>query len=64
MNAFIDKYLNFAISKKLLAFLIACIALFTDKMNGEQWMVMSSVYIGTQGVIDSIKEYYKNKNNI
>ena len=57
MKAFIDKYLDFTISKKLFAFLIACVALFLDKMNGEQWMIMSSVYIGTQGVIDVIKEY-------
>jgi len=57
MRNVIDTILNFAISKKLLAFLIACVALFMDKMNGEQWMIMSSVYIGTQGVIDVIKEY-------
>lgn len=61
MKAFIDKYLDFAISKKLTAFLIACFALFFDKMNGEQWMIMASVYVGTQGMIDAIKEYYKNR---
>ena len=61
MKAFIDKYLDFAISKKLTAFLISCIALFTGYLNGEQWLIVASVYVGTQSFIDAIKEYYKNK---
>lgn len=59
MKHIIDKILSFAISKKLTVFLISCIALFSDKIDGEQFMVMASVYVGTQGIIDAIKEYYK-----
>lgn len=61
MKPLIDKILNIAISKKLTVFLISCVALFSDKINGEQFMVMASIYVGTQGIIDAIKEYYSKK---
>ena len=61
MKAFIDKYLDFTISKKLTVFLIATIFLCFGKINGEQWLVISSVYVGVQSFIDALKEYYNSK---
>ena len=61
MKAFIDKYLDFTISKKLTVFLIATIFLYFGKIDSEQWLVISSVYVGVQSFIDGIKEYYNSK---
>ena len=61
MKAFIDKYLDFTISKKLTVFLIATVYLKLGLINGEQWLIISSLYVGVQAWIDSIKEYYNSK---
>ena len=61
MKAFIDKYLDFAISKKLSVWILASLFLLLGKINGEQWLVISSLYVGVQSFIDGIKEYYKNR---
>jgi hypothetical protein len=57
----IDLGLSKLVSRKLLVFLIACVGLFTGNLDGGDWTVIAGVFIGTQGVIDSIKEIYKAK---
>jgi hypothetical protein len=52
MKAFIDKYLNFAISKKLTVFVIATVLNLTGNISGSEWVYISLMYIGTQGAID------------
>ena len=59
MKHFIDKILNIAISKKLTVFFIATILIFQEKLTGEQWVNLSLMYIGTQGVIDIITRLRK-----
>jgi len=59
MPAFIDKILNIAISKKLTVFILGTIFLFKESITSEQWIQLSIMYIGTQGVIDLFKEYFK-----
>ena len=54
MKHLIDKILKFTISKKLTVFLIATILIFQAKLTGEQWINLSLMYIGTQGLIDLI----------
>ena len=54
MNNIIDKILSFAISKKLTVFAFACLLIYSEKITGEQWINISIIYIGTQGVIDAI----------
>ena len=61
MIPLIDRFLNITISKKLTVFLIATIFLCFGKINGEQWLIISSLYVGVQAWIDSIKEYYNSK---
>lgn len=46
---FIDKLQSKWISRKLLVFLIASIALFFDKITGSDWVVISSIYISLEG---------------
>ncbi len=45
---FIDKYLNKSISKTLMITLIATIALFTDKLTGWEWTIITTAYIGAE----------------
>jgi len=61
MKPIIDTILNFTISKKLSVFIIATFLVFAQKLTSEQWIDVALMYIGTQGAIDIIKEYYKNK---
>jgi hypothetical protein len=59
MRNYIDKLLNIAISKKLTVFLVGTIFISINKLDGDQWLVLSSIYVGTQGIIDLTKEYFK-----
>ena len=52
MKAFIDKYLDFTISKKLTVFVIATILNLNGNISGNEWVYISLMYIGTQGAID------------
>jgi len=54
MKAFIDKYVNRFISKKLMVFLIACGFVAMEKIAGEQWVNIAMVYIGSQAAVDMI----------
>jgi hypothetical protein len=48
----IDKILSIVISKKLTVFFIATIFIILGKLNSEQWVNISMVYIGSQGAVD------------
>jgi len=52
MKSFIDKYLDFAISKKLTVFVVATILTLKGNISGTEWVYISLMYIGTQGAID------------
>ena len=52
MKGFIDKVLNWTISKKLTVFVIATILILKGSISGAEWMYISLLYIGTQGAID------------
>ena len=51
---FIDKYLGKAVSKKLIAFIIATIALFTGNVSGTEWIIISTAYIAITGYTDTV----------
>ena len=48
----IDKILSIVISKKLTVFFIATIFIILGKLNSEQWVNISMVYIGSQAAVD------------
>jgi len=59
MKPFIDRILALSISKKLTVFILGTLFLFKESITSEQWIQLSIMYIGTQGVIDLFKEYFK-----
>lgn len=56
MKAKVDKFLNRFVSKKLTVFIIGSVFLYLGKVMPEQWVNISMVYIGSQGVIDAISK--------
>jgi hypothetical protein len=52
MKALVDKHLERYLSRKLLVWMTTTGLLFADKLNGEQWVAIALVYIGTQGAAD------------
>jgi len=50
----IDRYLGKAISKKLIVFIIATIALFSGKVTGTEWIVISTAYISIVAYSETI----------
>lgn len=44
---FIDKYLGKSISKTLMITFIATLGLFLDKLNGTEWTIIATAYIGS-----------------
>ena len=59
MRNYIDKLLNIAISKKLTVFVIGTVFMSLYRLDGDQWLILASIYVGTQGIIDLTKEYFK-----
>lgn len=60
---FIDMILGYTISKKLSVFIAGSFFLYFDKINGEQWITIASIYVGVQGIIDIAKEIKIPRNN-
>ena len=50
----IDIILNKFISRKLLVFAVACIALFLGNLTSTDWMIIATAYIGIQGFTDIV----------
>ena len=55
----IDRLVNKWISRKLLVFIIATIALFTKFITSSDWLIVSSIYLGTETTINIIAQYLK-----
>jgi len=51
----IDIILSKWISRKLLVFFIACIALFAGDLTSEDWVVIATAYVSIQGFTDIVK---------
>lgn len=56
----IDKYFGKAISKTFFVFLVATFFLYLSRINGNQWITIAAVYIGSTKVTDTILKL-KNK---
>lgn len=59
----IDKGLGKIVSRKLLVWAIATLGVPLGFIDGEQWVQVSMVYIGTQAAKDFIVEYVRAKNS-
>jgi len=58
---FIDRYFSKWVSRKLLVFTIASIAMFTGKVNSNDWVIISTAYISLEGVTSIVDRLMKNK---
>ena len=59
IKPFIDKILGVVISKKLTVFFIGTLFLYLSKLDSEQWINLSMVYIGSQAAVDLVIQLRK-----
>ena len=52
MKAFADKHVERLISRKFLAWTTATGALFGGALDGDNWVAVTLVYIGSQAMVD------------
>lgn len=62
----IDQLMNKWISRKLLVFILATIGLFRMNLTSGDWVIIASIYIGSESVITIVERLskYKTQNNI
>lgn len=58
---FIDRFQSKWISRKLLVFIIASVALFTGNVQSSDWVIISSIYISLEGATSIVERIYKSK---
>ena len=56
-KAFIDQNLERFMSKKLLVWLTTTGLLLAEKVDSEQWMIIATAYVGTQGFVDIVGRF-------
>ena len=54
MKARIDTILSKWLSRKLMVFIVSACALFMGKIQGEDWVIISTAYIAIEGTIDAV----------
>ena len=57
VKAFIDQNLERFMSKKLLVWLTTTGLLLADKVDSEQWVIIATAYVGTQGFVDVVGRF-------
>lgn len=57
----IDRIQSKWISRKLVVFIIGSVALFTGKVQSEDWVIISSIYISLEGVTTIVERILKAK---
>ena len=57
----IDKMQSKWISRKLLVFIVASVALFQGKVLSEDWIIISSIYISLEGATTIVERILKAK---
>ena len=57
----LDKILTKLISRKLMAFIVACAGLFSGKLDGDNWVIITAVYIGAEMVTGTVERLMKAK---
>ena len=57
----VDLFLSKWISRKLIVFVIASIGLFGGMITSNDWVIIATVYISMQGVIDIVEKLFKAK---
>lgn len=61
MKQKIDQFLSKYLSRKLMVFIIASFGLFSGTLVSGDWVILATVYIGTQGAVDIVTKLKENK---
>lgn len=64
MKGRLDKFLNRWLSRKLMVFLVGCVALFSGQLESNDWVVISTAYIAFQGATDIVERLMKAKSGL
>ena len=59
----VDGFLGKFVSRKLTVFIVASVGLFMSNITSHDWVVISTVYIGSQAVVDIVYRLMKNYDN-
>ena len=60
----IDTFLSKWLSRKLMVFLISSAALFSNKLESADWVIIAAAYIAMQGTTDIVERLMKAKGQI
>jgi hypothetical protein len=52
----VDLFLKKWVSRKLMVFAIASVALFTGSIESNDWVIVATAYISLQGVTDIVQK--------
>lgn len=58
----IDKIMSKLISRKLLVWTVATVALLTGMIDGDNWVQISMIYIGSEAMLSSISSWRAKQN--
>lgn len=58
---FIDRLQSKWISRKLLVFIIASVALFLGKITSSDWVIVASIYISLESATTIAEKIYKSR---
>jgi hypothetical protein len=58
----IDLFLSRWVSRKLMAFAIASVALFSGSIESNDWVIVATMYVAVQGATDIVERLMKSKN--
>lgn len=61
MKQKIDQFLSKYLSRKLMVFIVASFGLFSGTLVSGDWVILATVYIGTQGAVDIVTKLKGNK---
>lgn len=59
----IDLLLSKWVSRKLTVFIIASVGLFSGTINSDNWVIVATAYIATEGVTNIVERLMKTKND-
>ena len=58
----VDKFVGWAISKKLFIMFVATALVIFGKITGSEWVDVAMIYLGGQTIIDAVLKY-RNRGN-
>jgi hypothetical protein len=60
----LDLFLSKLVSRKLTVFITASIAMFTGNIEGNDWVIVATMYVAMQGATDIVERLIKAKSGV